>query len=285
MKKFSYLLLTCMVVAAMSCRDEDLNPYPETKTGAFVQIEEFVTKVFDVTDLQNSAFTFKVNDEMGNVASYRIDVSWNGADTVQLKTVTEFPSTVSISPAEIAAAYNVSLDAFAAGDRFDFIGTSVGTDGSTYTVTDITQELLGGPGQQQGYRFVSFVSCPFNNEELAGTYVVQDGGGAGLFRAGTAFEIAPGTSPDQYVIVDFGDDFEDGSGDAYGGPGRDLVIRVDTETGITYPVADQQMYDFGFPITPTDKESGFTFSCTGTVNLTGFSYTCCGNYPLILQRQ
>lgn len=263
MKKLLYLLLAGIVFVTMSCKDEALDPYPETKYGALVQITELVTPVFNLEDLQNSSFVFKAKDAAGTVAEYRIAVSWNKKDTIQIRTISDWAQneekTISISAVEIAQAYGVTVGEFEAGDRFDFVASTTGKDGTVYGIAQLTQELVANPRQQQGLRYVTYVSCPFVAADLAGTYAytVDDIGMA----ANETVEVVAGPGENQFTMVD-----------AFGA-GKDLVVNVNPATGqVTAP--RQQVWDplaVGYPANYgkgyTQVDAGFAFSCAGSIIL------------------
>ena len=170
----------------------------------------------------------------------------------------------------------MSSEDLAAGDRFDFIGTAVGFNGESANFQNLNSDAIG-PGQLQGFNHTTFLSCPFEVNEIEGIYLIAEGGDAGLHNIGDEFEVIAGPDENQYSIVDFGD--------------INLIINVDPETGASIP-SDNVLFTFeddiqgDIELIPLPINSGFTFSCTGTISLTGLEYSCCeGAFPLIMAKE
>ena len=175
-KKILYGLLSVFLIIN-SCRDEDtlvLNP-DEIPHGIMVCLEEITSPVLDITDLDNSAFEATLSVPSDNVDTYVVmaqRISTTTSDWVEVKRITDFPKTydLSITAAEIVAGLGIELADLLPGDEIDFSAYAIGDDGQTASWDNLDQDAGTNPGQKQGFRYVTYVSCPFNAEESAGTY-------------------------------------------------------------------------------------------------------------------
>ena len=278
MKKIyiKFFSIVMALIAFVGCEDDEKNPLFVNEDfdnfGVFVTLEQ-ETLVIDFTNPETT-YDFVIDSPVENVTEYQIELTRETAgvlsDTVSVTTVSSLPASFSYTAEELASFLGLTSDDLAAGDRFDFIGTAVGVDGELSTFQNLNGDATG-PGQFQGFNHTTFLSCPFNADEIAGTYEVQEGGEAGIYTAGDTFEVIPGPGPEQYSIVNAGD--------------IDLIINVDVGTGISIPSDDVFLtLASGLELVPAPANAGFTFSCTGTIFLTGFEYSCCGAFPLIMSK-
>jgi len=272
-KIFSVLLA---IISLVACEDEDKSPLfvhtDSSNNAVFVTLEQ-ETLVIDFTN-PSTTYDFVIDAPSSNVAEYKIELTRTSggvvSDTVSVTSVNTIPASFSYTADDLAGFFGVASSDLEAGDRFDFIGTATGTNGAITNFQNLNGDSRG-PGQFQGFNHTTFLSCPFNPSEIAGTYAIQEGGTAGIYAVGDTFEVVAGPGPEQYSIVDAGD--------------TDLVINVDVGTGISIPSEDVFLtFASGLALAPAPANAGFTFSCTGTIFLTGFEYSCCGAFPLILSR-
>ena len=274
---FSLLLIS---ITTISCDDDDkkddfFSNVGEVFEGVFVTIEQ-ETLVIDFTD-PSASYDFIISAPSSNVEEYQLQLTHTSegvvSDTISVGAATNFPASFSFQTSDLANFFNLNPDELVAGDRFDFIGSILGANGEIANLQNLNSDATS-PGQLQGFNHTTFLSCPFDVNELEGTYVIEEGGDAGIHIAGDEFEIIAGPEENQYSILNFGD--------------IDLIVNVDPETGISIPSDDVLItfLDDDLELAPLPINSGFTFSCTGAVFLTNIEYSCCeGVFPLIMSKQ
>lgn len=248
-----------------SCEDEDKNPWvvhlDPANDGVFVTVAK-ENIVIDFTD-PSSTFNFTIDDPSDNVASYDLRVSrvsgGVASDTVPLTSATSFPADFSISTDDLAAAFGLQASDLVAGDRFNFVGSAVGTNGQAADFSNLNGDAIG-PGQFNAYRFNTFLSCPFSQADALGTYAVTNDA-FGL--AVPTFEVTAGPDANSVVISDLIE------------PGFSMVMAVDPNTGIASirrtPMASN-FYGYSGGNINTTATPSFFFSCTGTIAAV-FQYT------------
>lgn len=193
---FGLVLLTLGIAA---CEDNDKNPLNvfelEDSAAPYVRIlldETIVAK----GDLASSSLSGTVDDPSDNVASWELSVTLESGgvstDTVQLTTLTEFPSDISIPYTDIASALGITVDDISGGDFIRFLGESTGVDGTVTTVENYSATVTGQPEQLQAFNFIVLVKCsPISGTTVPGTWVIdmQDLYGDGWDGAFVTFEI------------------------------------------------------------------------------------------------
>jgi len=201
LNKFLFIAILCL--GMVSCEDQEKNPLwePEQAPYVFIDIE---TPVFDVTDIENSTFGGNLSAPADNVASFEVTARRvsNGAtsDFAIVYSTTTFPASFKITAPEIATALGIDPDELLAGDRFDFVAESVGTDGTVVTYNNLAPDIQAEPGQRQAYRLSAFIACPFNQADMIGTYtIIQDDGFSAT--GNDQFEIIAGETPNEIVLV------------------------------------------------------------------------------------
>lgn len=257
-----------MTLAA--CRDEGtlvVNP-DDIPKGAFVYMD-VESAVLNVTDLTGSKFAATVYAPSENVSNYDIKVSWvsggNTSDTVDLKSYNAFPASVEINASELAAALGVTMDDFLPGDAFNVVCTVTSTDGKEVTIEQLDEDAAGNPGQRQAFNYTTYISCPFNASDAAGTYeaTVDD---FGTFADNGQFEVIAGPGENQITCKDWFGHSVPGAPDAT----YDVIIDVDPNSGIA-TVSKQDAWHcdtWGCPYgTGRVDGGGFVFSCSGTISL------------------
>ena len=271
------VILFIFTLFTTSCVDESKFPIGSIATtetfvnGAFVTFNVTTSPVLDVTDIDNAVYGGVLEAPSDNVASYDLSVRSviNGtpSDYFPLTTITSFPSNLQITAADLANTLGVTTADFPPGTRFDFEATSTGKDGSVLDFEGLNSNLQGEPGQHQSYRFVTFISCPFDRDASLGTYQIIDFGFAR--NAGETFEVVAGENDNQLLLIG---PYEDGF---------DVIIEVEsTGLAVLPPDTDpnnengQEVFNTDNFATPGRFENtrmignGFVFSCTGFITFT-----------------
>jgi hypothetical protein len=186
MKKIlKYLLLIVFVsFFSIACRDESLNPIPDMNdnVGAVTLIavnpsrtfynllnplsDEFVEFTIDVDGFGithvNSVDLELIFTEKARVYDPFQDIFVDSVyNPVLIKSVNTFPSTVQITPAEIATALNISVNDFELGDNFNVVFPINTADGRRLK-TALNSELCNQPAQPSfgGCNVAWSLTCP-----------------------------------------------------------------------------------------------------------------------------
>ncbi|MRX63253.1 hypothetical protein [Maribacter luteus] len=260
MKKIFFILTVICSGALLftSCEDKDKDPWviheDSANDGIFLTVAK-ETIVIDFTD-PASAFSFTVNSPSNNVASYDLEVTRTSggvvSDTVLLSSASSFPAEFNILSSDLATAFGLSSSDLVAGDRFDFIGTAIGTNGQVAAFENLNGDA-SGPGQFNAFSFNTYLSCPFNQADAIGTYstTVDEFG-----LAVDTFEVTAGPDANSVIISDLIE------------PGFSMIMEVNPNTGIgsisRTPMAASYYGYSGGNINTTGTPS-FFFSCSGTI--------------------
>lgn len=200
---YKILFATLFFASFISCEDEEKNPLWEPTVAAYVFID-IESPVLDVTDIENSTFGGALTAPAGNVASFEVKARRvsNGVatDYSTVFTTSTFPTDFRVSGPDIATALGVDPADLLAGDRFDFVGTSTGTDGSVVTFNNLAPDIQAEPGQKQAYALTTFIACPFNQADMIGTYTILEDDGFSA-TGETQFEIIAGEESGDIVLV------------------------------------------------------------------------------------
>ncbi len=277
---YKFLFLAVLIVSVSACEDIDKDPIPVNGTdgpfGSFIRLNLSTAAVLDVTNIDGTSFGGTLVAPSNNVASYDLKVRRvsNGevSDYEPFFSTTTFPAEMLATPAALAAVFGVTSADLIPGDRFDFEATTVGTDGTVVTFDNFGPNLQGGPGQAQGYRFVTFLSCPFIQADAVGTYAITSTDAVGFADPGkTTFDVTSGPGDNITMVDPFGNLLPGDAADRY-----DVVINVNAGSGQA-AVASQRAYDSGHPV------FGGTPYGIGEVNGGGFVFSCAGAIVLNLQ--
>ena len=204
MKHLNKIFISIILIVGMvSCEDQEKNPLWEPTLAPYVFID-VENPVFDVTDIDNSTFGGDITAPSNNVASFEVTARRvsNGitSDYATVYTTTTFPASFRLTAPDIATALGIDPNDLLAGDRFDFEGKSVGTDGTVVTFNNLAPDIQAEPGQRQAYRLTAFIACPFNQADMIGTYtILQDDGFSAT--GNTQFEIIAGETANEIVLV------------------------------------------------------------------------------------
>jgi spore coat protein U-like protein len=238
-----------------------------------VILEEITSPVLNVTDLANSSFGATLVAPSDNIDTYILEAQLISADTVdwvEVKKINSFPKTydLSVSAQELATVFGIELADFSSGDQINFNAYVIGDNGDTATWDNLDQDLGTNPGQKQGFRFTTYVSCPFIAAESAGTYrITVDEMEAYYNDLNYDLIVVAGPGENQITLKNIFDHPDpDNPGQTY-----DVIVDVDPATGIA--TVDKQpawhSSNFGMPYGVTSVEGGgFVFTCTGTIILT-----------------
>ncbi|WP_157472973.1 hypothetical protein [Eudoraea adriatica] len=207
MKNINKIILGILAVALTiaSCeRDEDKNPLSvnldEANKAAFVRtvVNQYL---YLVEDIKDASFEATVDVPVDNVAQYDLSFTLRSGsgeyDTIPLITITEFPTSISYTYAELCDLIGISIDDIGGGDFFQFIGTCIGKDGRFWTASNFTGDITGQLAQRNGFAFGVLVDCaPITDVETGGTWLVemQDSFGDGWNGATLVFSIDGATT-------------------------------------------------------------------------------------------
>jgi hypothetical protein len=295
---FKLIPLALITLFFSACGDVDLDPQVANGVdgpfGSFVRLDIKTGAVLDVTNIATTSFGGTLSAPSKNVASHSIKVRRvsNGAasDYLPFFSTSSFPAEFIATPATLAAVFGLTAGDLIPGDRFDFEATSVGTDGSIVTFNDFGPNLQGGPGQAQGYRFNTFLSCPFIQANAVGTYKVLNNGGFFGYIGNANVTVLAGSNANELIMVDpMGHLLPGDAPNKY-----NVKINVNAGSGQA-TVSKQVAWDSGHPVccaTPygigTIQGSGFVFSCAGAIVLNISSYGVAagsfGSGPYVLQK-
>ncbi len=270
---YKIFLLAFLAVSFSACEDIDKDPFEvngiDGPFGSFVRLDITSAAVLDVTDIDNTVFGGTLSVPSSNVTSWDLKVRRVSggvtSDYVPFLNVTSFPADFSATPASLAAVFGLTSADLIPGDRFDFEATSIGTDGNLVTFDDFAPNLAGNPAEAQGYRFVTFLSCPFVQADAIGTYSVSNGH---FSQIATTFELIAAPNGNVTMIDPLGHLLPGDAADKY-----NVLLSVNAGSGQT-AVGAQTAWDSGHAVccaTPygigTIDGSGFTFSCAGQIVL------------------
>ena len=294
---FKLIQLAVIVLLFTACGDIDKSPFEingvDGPFGTFVRLDITTAGVLDVTDIANTSFGGTLTAPANNVASWSLEVrrvsNGEASDYLSLVTITSFPAEFRATPTDLAAVFGLDVTDLIPGDRFDFEATSIGTDGTIATFDDFGPNLQANPAQAQGYRFVTFLSCPFVQADALGTYAILSNDAVGFMGINTTVEVIPGNTVNDIITVDpFGNLLA-------GEPANKYNVQINVNAGSGQAtVVSQPAYDSGHPIyggTPYGPGKvdggGFVFSCVGSIVLNLRFTVAAGSFgstPFVLQK-
>ncbi len=238
------------------------------RAGSIVLVDFDQKPAFNAADLPGSFISGTLTTPLDNVESYTLSARRISEGTVSeltdVYTTTNFPTDFNVSLEEIMISFGLQLDDVIAGDRFEFFGRSVSTNGDVVTINNLDSDLAGEVGQKVAYSFEASVSCPFDPSEIEGTYEIIALGFAGFFGEdlNATRTVIAGPDPDQFTIVE--GEYPTQNSDP-------LIITVDVETGNVIAVNEDGVAfdgeDQGFPPNYYLLVEGSVFSCTGYIDL------------------
>jgi len=251
MKRILKIVLSLIVLSPFftSCeKDNDKDPlfeyYQLENTAPYVRII-MDTQLIDITAIETSSVTFKVDDPADNVSSWSAQVKLEGATTTDFedfRTVSSFPETFTYTISELANLVGLDVTDIVAGDKFVFSGVSTGKDGRVLTVDNLGPDLFGQPEQRNAYNFEVRVSCPalilpLNRSDYVGTGTVAVDDWAD-FGIGDPIVVEAGANPNEVWVRQTDNPYINNASTAY------LILTIDLETG-DLTVQSNVDYDYG----------------------------------------
>ncbi|MDY8134433.1 hypothetical protein [Aquimarina sp. 2201CG5-10] len=291
MKNILKIVLICFVALTLTnCEDNEKSPVVNAPNGTFVLID-ITNSLIDVTQIGTSAYGGTLRAPAGNVASHSFEVravqGTSSSEFVPIYTTTTFPADFLITAGDVATALGVDVSTFAPGTRFDFVGTSVGTDGSIITSSSLSGDLQAEVGQRQAYDLLTFISCPVDTALIAGSYDVIQIAFSGFFgETNFVRTVVAGPGAGQITIVE---------GEYTTTGGDPLILDIDFATGIITGGGNDEDGNSavvwaegtnGLVENTYLVEGGFFFSCVGTLSINMNFFPFNGNAHVFeLQKQ
>lgn len=281
---FRYLSIVLTVGLFFACEDSDKDPLVLEEVAPFVKII-IDNSSYDIGDV-NSSFTGTLYSDSpevidNHVISFAIDNGGQDNTFFDVLTVSasELPLELDIPLATILDVAGLTVDDVGPGQRLIFRGRTTGIDG---TVVDKTNSIdtagsgINNVGIRQAYQYFAFISCPFVESEIVGTYDVLQHTFDAFFGAQPATrEVIAGPGVNQYTIV----------GGALPLDGADdMIVTVNPATGAVSSGNPEAIHFNTFGPGQYGQVTGFTFSCVGFIDLTITSPGFISN-RLILQKQ
>ena len=288
---FNFLLAIAATVLLVACSDDDSGVsadvprdiVPELRNGVFIQFGTGSTPPPTVSFAEPEAagFSIPIQDLNGNAVEYSLDVeatiggnTFIGEDVI---VITEFPTTLNVSIAEIAAALSLPLEEISFGDSFSFVATATDAEGNasigsepnirddgTLAVGTTRNELLVQPSFNSAMRFGFTLACPaFTVDDVVGTYdvvAIAFAGATGSFpEISFVRTVVAGPGENQFTIVE-------GEYEFYGSD--PLIVTFDPNTGSVLEINEDGL---AF----TEALSGLTDN--NYVLIDGLVLPCAGN--------
>jgi hypothetical protein len=197
---FSYSLFVLVALFTLSCRDEDAIRMPQLQEGVNMRVVVDPEKSFlNFQNLGTASFEFDVYSQNRNLQTVEFRGSYYDnsedatSDTVLLATLTQSNFTngkarVSLTPAQIAAAFNLpgGVNGLATEDIINLITYVTLNDGRTFNYKNVAPSIIVNPDNASFTSFFNtFVGCPSNIR--TGTYTT--------ITTGTSTDPAPNPNP------------------------------------------------------------------------------------------
>ena len=206
MKNISKIILGILAVALTmaSCEDEDKFPLSvhldDANKAAYVRAV-INQSLYLVQDIADATFEATIDVPVDNVAQYDLSFTLRSGsgeyDTIPLITITEFPTSISYTYADLAELLGITIDDIGGGDIFQFIGTCIDDQGRFWENGNYTGDITGQAAQRNGFSFTVLVDCaPITDVDTAGTWIadLQDTFGDGWDGAFLTFSIDGSTT-------------------------------------------------------------------------------------------
>tara|TARA_B110000967_G_C18898919_1_gene573059 strand:+ start:5054 stop:5869 length:816 start_codon:yes stop_codon:yes gene_type:complete len=179
-KTLLVILTTSCMTLLSSCKDDDktaFNLHSDAENVApYVRIL-LENATVDSSILSTAVITATVSAPENNVTSWSARVRIIGSSTtspyVDIKTVTAFPSTFSLSVVEIAAALGVDIADIEPADIIEFSGVSIGLNNEEIGLENLAGDLSGQPEQNQAYGFSVIVFCAPVSSDFIGDWILD----------------------------------------------------------------------------------------------------------------
>ena len=262
-----YFTLFAMSLLVISCESDFQPPHEVTGKGGFVRFDAELADINTTIDLAdpNGMFTAPLAAPGGNVTSYDINFTLvqpgvGSFGPFNLKALNSFPATLTITPAEVAAAAGIDVSALGGGDRIDIEASVTNTDGVTFTSDDFTGDLFN-PGQRQAMQYSVFFFCPFVVDEAVGEYLIVRDDFATTLEPDRPITAVKGPGENEITFINLFSHPEM----------HDVVVRVDDPSTAAATVDKQAAWhcdNFGCPWGEGRVDGGgLFFSCSGFLTL------------------
>lgn len=180
MKRYLHTLTVVLAAAFLitACADEDAQRFPEFAEGANVRVVINPDKSFlDFTDINNAAFEFTVYSENTDIETAEFffsyyDISEDSTYEEEVITVTQFPSTISLTSSELASLFGLSgAEHLGGADLFNFRTVATMTDGRTFSAANSTPNIIASAATTSFTAvFQTFVGGCDSNLPTTGTW-------------------------------------------------------------------------------------------------------------------
>ena len=265
-----YLKYICIVLTVglfFTCEDEDKDPVIREPIAPFVKVL-IDNSSYDIGDV-GSAFTGTLYSDFpdlveNHVISVAID---NGGDNTFFDILTvpasNLPLDLNITLQQVLDAAGLTIDEVDPGQRLIFRGRTTGVDGLVVDRTNTINTAGSGTnatGIRQAYEYFAFISCPFVESEIVGTYDVLNHRFDAFFGPQPPTrQVIAGPGENQYTII----------GGAVPLDGADdMIVTVNPATGSVSSGNPGDIHFNTFGPGQYGQVTGFTFSCVGFIDLT-----------------
>lgn len=177
MKKI-FLFPVFLLLLLSSCeKDDSLDPRPVLVAGQYVRLD--ITRgVLNFDEINTTSFGGLLTTPGGNVSSYNLyvrktDIFGFAGEFKLLKTITSFPTDLSVTPSEIATALGVPLSSLVYGDIFRFYGESFDSSGNRADFYSLSNTVQSTPSMKQAYRFITTMTNTAGTTDLFDNYTTQ----------------------------------------------------------------------------------------------------------------
>ena len=181
-----YSTILCLILIALSCRDEELVRFPDVASGVNARAILYPERSFiNFSDLANASVAFDVysiNTNLEDIVYSATFVEASSPGTVYptLPAITVPASAfidgkateLEITAEQIAALFSLpgGKDYFEGGDKVTFTALATLNDGRTFDGTNAAPSITGGAAASFTTQFDVFVGCPSPQEAIAGEY-------------------------------------------------------------------------------------------------------------------
>ena len=264
----SYITILALIALTFACESDFEPPHEITNKGGFVRFEGELADINYTIDLADASSIFQATIVAPgeNVVSYDLSFTLvqpgkGELGPFPLKSVSSFPSDLTISASEVASAAGVDLADLGGGDRIDVLATVTNSDGLSFTQDNFNGDLVN-PGQRGAMQYSVFFFCPWTQAEaLAGTYLITRDDFVTTLDAERPIEVVAGPGENEITFIDLFSHPE-----AY-----DITVAVPDPSTAAAVVAKQPAWhcdNFGCGFGEGRVEGGgLFFSCSGFITL------------------
>jgi hypothetical protein len=160
-KLLSISVFLISMAFCFSCQtDESLDPLPTKVDGQFMKLEiNPLKKELLLADINNTQFEGLLSNTSGTVVRYelfirrRTAIGFLTSDYVPFRTITSFPNDLIITPADIAATFNIPVTDLQDSEVYGFLAYSYDAAGNKVGYSNLSRTVQTTPGLNQGYKF------------------------------------------------------------------------------------------------------------------------------------